>query len=109
MSIDVSAWRGLAQDADAERTAAEASDRRSTIRLRRPSRALLADLLRPHRRPLALAVTLLLLQNAANTANRALSGLGRRQGSAAEFQNRDSHSFTSRISVADHAGGLQNL
>jgi ATP-binding cassette subfamily B protein len=80
VSIDVSAWRGLAQDADAERTAAEATDRHSTIRLRRSSRALLADLLRPHRRALALAVVLLLLQNAAAMAGPYLVMLGIGQG-----------------------------
>src|SRR5690606_7108161 len=76
VSVDVSAWRGVAQDKDAERTAAEATDRRSTIRLRRSSRALLGDLLRPHRRTLALAVALLLLQNAAAMAGPYLVMLG---------------------------------
>jgi ABC-type multidrug transport system fused ATPase/permease subunit len=68
MSVDVSSWRGLAQDEDAERTAAEATDKRSTIRLRRSSRALLGDLLRPHKRSLRVAIGLLLLQNVAAMA-----------------------------------------
>ncbi len=68
MSVDVSSWRGLAQDEDAERTAAEASDKRSTIRLRRSGRALLGDLLRPHKRSLRVAIALLLLQNVAAMA-----------------------------------------
>ncbi len=68
MSVDVSSWRGVAQDADAERTAAEATDARSTLRLRRSSRALLGELLRPHRRPLGVAIALLLIQNAAAMA-----------------------------------------
>lgn len=76
MSIDVSAWRGLAEDADAERTAAESTDKQSTIRLRRSSRALLRDLLRPHKGKLALAVVLLLLQNAAAMAGPYLVMLG---------------------------------
>src|SRR5690606_8550474 len=66
--IDGSAWRGIAQDADAERTAAEGNDEGSTVRLRRSSRALLGSLLRPHRGALALAVVLLLIQNAAAMA-----------------------------------------
>src|SRR5690606_24032232 len=80
VSVDVSAWRGVAQDKDAERTAAEATDRRSTIRLRRSSRALLGDLLRPHRRALALAVALLLIQNAAAMAGPYLVMLGIGEG-----------------------------
>ena len=80
MSIDVTAWRGVAEDADAERTRAEATDRRSTTALRRSSRALLGDLLRPHKRPLALAIGLLLLQNAAAMAGPYLVMLGINQG-----------------------------
>ncbi|HEY7225688.1 MAG TPA: ABC transporter ATP-binding protein [Micromonosporaceae bacterium] len=68
MSIDVTSWRGVAQDEDAERTAAEGTDATATIRLRRSSRALLVDLLRPHRRTLWTAVGLLVLQNAASMA-----------------------------------------
>src|SRR5262245_57862296 len=68
MSVDVTSWRGMAQDADAERTAAEGTDATSTIRLRRSSRALLGDLLRPHRRSLGVALVLLLIQNAAAMA-----------------------------------------
>ena len=68
MSVDVTSWRGMAQDEDAERTAAEGSDESSTLRLRRSSRALLGDLMRSHRRPLTIAILLLLLQNAAAMA-----------------------------------------
>ncbi|HLT09947.1 MAG TPA: ABC transporter ATP-binding protein [Micromonosporaceae bacterium] len=68
MSIDVEQWRGIATEAGAERTEAEAPDAKATIRLRASSRALLASLLRPHRRLLAVTVVLLLLQNAAAMA-----------------------------------------
>ncbi len=46
MSIDVDQWRGVAEDADAERTAAEAADKKATIRLRASSRRLLGNLMR---------------------------------------------------------------
>jgi len=75
-TIDVSEWRGVAEDADAERTAAEATDQRSTIRLRRSTRTLLGSLLRPHRAKVALAVALLLIQNAAAMAGPYLVMLG---------------------------------
>jgi len=68
MSVDVTSWRGMAQDEDAERTAAEGADESSNIRLRRSSRALLGDLMRPHRRLVTIAVVLLLVQNAAAMA-----------------------------------------
>ena len=68
MSIDVEQWRGIATEAGAERTEAEAPDAKATIRLRASSRALLASLLRPDRRLLAVTVVLLLLQNAAAMA-----------------------------------------
>src|SRR5690606_36318751 len=55
-------------EAGAERTEAEAPDAKATIRLRASSRALLASLLRPDRRLLAVTVVLLLLQNAAAMA-----------------------------------------
>ena len=61
---------------DAERTAAEGTDKSSTVRLRRSSRALLADLLRPHRRQLGAAVALLLLTNAAAMSGPYLVMLG---------------------------------
>ncbi len=76
VTVDVQAWRGRAEDADAERTAAEGSDATSTLRLRRSSRALLGDLMRPHRRLLGLAVVLLLVQNAAAMAGPYLVMLG---------------------------------
>src|SRR4051812_10845293 len=76
MSIDVDAWRGVAQEQDSERTAAEAPDAKATIRLRASSRALLRSLLRPHRRALGVLVVLLLLQNAAAMAGPWLVRLG---------------------------------
>jgi ABC-type multidrug transport system fused ATPase/permease subunit len=78
--VDVQAWRGVAEDADAERTAAEGSDATSTLRLRRSSRALLRDLLRPHRGLLVVAVVLLLVQNAAAMAGPYLVMLGIGEG-----------------------------
>jgi ABC-type multidrug transport system fused ATPase/permease subunit len=66
----------VAQDEDAERTAAEGTDQKSTLRLRRSSRALLGDLLRPHRRLLVYAVLLLLLTNGASMAGPYLVMLG---------------------------------
>jgi len=82
MSLDVEAWRGVAADEDAERTAAEAPDEKATIRLRASSRALLGSLLRPHRRLLAVMVVLLLVQNAAAMAGPYLVKLGIDRGIA---------------------------
>ena len=76
MSVDVEQWRGVASDDDAERTAAEAPDEKATIRLRASSRSLLASLLRPHRRLLAVMIVLLLVQNAAAMAGPYLVMLG---------------------------------
>ncbi|HEY3008175.1 MAG TPA: ABC transporter ATP-binding protein [Micromonosporaceae bacterium] len=76
MSIDVKAWRGQAPDEDAERTEAEAPDERAVVRLRARSRALLASLVRPHRRLIGIMVMLLLLQNAAGMAGPYLVMLG---------------------------------
>ena len=73
MSVDVEAWRGLATDEDAERTAAEAG---SAVRLRAGSRALLGSLLRPHRRALTAIVALLLVQSGADMAGPYLVKLG---------------------------------
>jgi ABC-type multidrug transport system fused ATPase/permease subunit len=73
VSVDVEAWRGLATDEDAERTAAEAGP---VVRLRAGSRALLGSLLRPHRRALAAIVALLLLQSGADMAGPYLVKLG---------------------------------
>jgi ATP-binding cassette subfamily B protein len=58
-------WRGRAADQAADQTLAETG---SVVRLRARSRLLLASLIRPHRRALALAIGLLLLQNAAGMA-----------------------------------------
>ena len=73
---DVNRWRGKAPDEDAERSAAEASDKASVVRLRSSSRRLLGSLLRPHRRLLSYAVMLLLAQNAAGMAGPYLVKLG---------------------------------
>ncbi len=66
--IDVTAWRGLAAEEDAERSAAEGPGQSAQLRLRSHSRRLLGSLLRPHRRLLGWAVFLLLVQNAAGMA-----------------------------------------
>jgi len=76
VSVDVKSWRGIAPDDDAERTVAEAGDKASVVRLRARSRRLLGSLLRPHRRLLWLAVTLLLVQNAAAMAGPYLVKIG---------------------------------
>jgi ABC-type multidrug transport system fused ATPase/permease subunit len=74
--VDVDAWRGIATEEDADRTAAEAPDQAAVVRLRASSRRLLGSLLRPHRRLIALMVALLLLQNAAGMAGPYLVKLG---------------------------------
>jgi ATP-binding cassette subfamily B protein len=66
-------WRGIAPDQAAEQTVAETG---SVVRLRARSRTLLTSLIRPHRRLLAVAVGLLLLQNAAGMAGPYLVMLG---------------------------------
>ncbi|MFS8479669.1 MAG: ABC transporter ATP-binding protein [Micromonosporaceae bacterium] len=76
MSVDLEAWRGVAADEDAERTAAESPDAAAVVRLRAASRRLLGSLLRPHRRLIALMVVLLLTQNAAGMAGPYLVKLG---------------------------------
>jgi ATP-binding cassette subfamily B protein len=76
MSVDVRAWRGVAADDDAERTAAEAGDAVSVVRLHASSRRLLSSLLRPHRRLLSAVVALLLVQNVASMAGPYLVKLG---------------------------------
>jgi ATP-binding cassette subfamily B protein len=73
---DLSRWRGVATDPDADRTTAETEDSRAIARLRRQSRALLGSLLRPHRRLISVTVALLLLQNAAGMAGPYLVKLG---------------------------------
>jgi ABC-type multidrug transport system fused ATPase/permease subunit len=76
VSVDLEAWRGVATDEDAERTAAESPDAAAVVRLRADSRRLLGSLLRPHRRLIALMVVLLLAQNAAGMAGPYLVRLG---------------------------------
>ncbi|KXK63267.1 ABC transporter [Micromonospora rosaria] len=69
-------WRGVSTDPDADRSLAEDTSPAAVARLRVRSRALLRDLLRPHRRRLGLAVALLLAQNAAGMAGPYLVMLG---------------------------------
>ncbi|MFI6260765.1 ABC transporter ATP-binding protein [Micromonospora sp. NPDC051006] len=69
-------WRGQATDPDADRSRAEDSSPEAVARLRVRSRALLADLLRPHRGRLTSAVALLLAQNGAAMAGPYLVMLG---------------------------------
>jgi ATP-binding cassette subfamily B protein len=75
-SVDVDAWRGVAIEDDADRTAAESPDAAAVMRLRSSSRRLLGSLLRPYRRLIALMIALLLLQNAAGMAGPYLVKLG---------------------------------
>jgi ATP-binding cassette, subfamily B, bacterial len=70
------AWRGIAAEDDADRTAAEAPDAKAVIRLRANSRALLRSLLQPHRRRLVVLVALLLLQAGADMAGPYLVMIG---------------------------------
>lgn len=69
-------WRGIAVDPDADRSRAEDTDPAAVARLRARSRALLRNLLHPHRRQLAVAVALLLIQNVAGMAGPYLVMLG---------------------------------
>ncbi|MEH0983338.1 ABC transporter ATP-binding protein [Micromonospora sp. CPCC 205556] len=72
----MSRWRGIATDPEADRSRAEDTSPEAVARLRGHSRALLADLLRPHRRTLGLATALLLAQNAAAMSGPYLVMLG---------------------------------
>ncbi|WP_018252346.1 ABC transporter ATP-binding protein [Salinispora mooreana] len=69
-------WRGIAVDPDADRSRAEATDPAAVARLRARSRVLLRNLIHPHRRQLAVAVVLLLIQNVAGMAGPYLVMLG---------------------------------
>ncbi|MFG1842080.1 ABC transporter ATP-binding protein [Micromonospora sp. NPDC049175] len=73
---ELTRWRGTATDPEADRSRAEDTAPEAVARLRRLSRALLADQLRPHRRRLAAAVGLLLTQNAAAMAGPYLVMIG---------------------------------
>jgi ABC-type multidrug transport system fused ATPase/permease subunit len=75
-AVDLTRWRGVAPDPDADRTAAETDTAPGIARLRKRSRALLGSLLRPHRRLIAVMVALLLVQNAAGMAGPYLVMLG---------------------------------
>jgi len=74
--VDVTRWRGVAAETDADRTAAETDTAQAIARLRVRSRTLLGSLIRPHRRLIAVAVALLLVQNAAGMAGPYLVMLG---------------------------------
>ncbi|MFF0151329.1 ABC transporter ATP-binding protein [Micromonospora sp. NPDC005203] len=73
---ELTRWRGTATDPEADRSQAEDNAPEAVARLRRLSRALLAEQLRPHRRRLAAAVGLLLTQNAAAMAGPYLVMIG---------------------------------
>nr|WP_091599391.1 ABC transporter ATP-binding protein [Micromonospora krabiensis] len=75
-------WRGQATDPDADRSRAEDSSPEAVARLRTRSRALLGDLLRPHRGRLTVAVGLLLAQNGAAMAGPYLVMVGIDRGIA---------------------------
>ncbi|MEW2381612.1 ABC transporter ATP-binding protein [Micromonospora sp. NPDC047707] len=79
---DLDSWRGIATDPDADRSHAEDTDPAAVARLRARSRVLLGGLLRPHRWRLAVAVALLLGQNAAGMAGPYLVMLGIDRGIA---------------------------
>ncbi|WP_431729894.1 ABC transporter ATP-binding protein [Verrucosispora sp. TAA-831] len=73
---DPAHWRGIAPDPHADRSLAEDTSPEAVARLRVRSRALLADVLRPHRARLGAAVALLLTQNAAAMSGPYLVMLG---------------------------------
>jgi ATP-binding cassette, subfamily B, bacterial len=98
-STDPLAWRGMAPEDDAERTAAEAPTATAAIRLRADARALLGSLLRPHRRRIALMVFLLLLQNAAEMAGPYLVMIGIDSGIQPLVKGHDATVMT-RIAIA---------
>jgi ABC-type multidrug transport system fused ATPase/permease subunit len=98
VSVDLKAWRGVAPDHDAERTAAEAGDAASVVRLRTSSRRLLGSLLRPHRRVLRVVVLLLLVQNVAAMAGPYLVKLGIDRGIPPLSGGR--HDATALVAVA---------
>jgi ATP-binding cassette subfamily B protein len=58
---DADSWRGIADSGDEE---ADTVDRRTGLRLQARARRLVAELLRPHRRAVALAAVLLVAENA---------------------------------------------
>nr|MDT0661651.1 ABC transporter ATP-binding protein [Micromonospora sp. DSM 115978] len=74
--VDLARWRGRAVDPETDRTAAEGHTLAAIARLRARSRGLLGSLVRPHRKLIAVAVALLLLQNAAGMAGPYLVMLG---------------------------------
>ncbi|WP_233513830.1 ABC transporter ATP-binding protein [Micromonospora craterilacus] len=75
-AADPAYWRGVAPDPHADRSLAEDASPEAVARLRARSRALLTDVLRPHRARLGAAVALLLAQNAAAMSGPYLVMLG---------------------------------
>ncbi|QJY48711.1 ABC transporter ATP-binding protein [Pseudonocardia broussonetiae] len=75
-------WRGVAAEDDEEVTAA------AGLRLQRRARALVVDLVSPHRRPVALAVALLVLENAVMLAGPLLVALAIDTGVPAALDGR---------------------
>lgn len=79
---DTEAWRGVAAEDDEEVTAS------AGLRLQRRARALVVDLVTPHRRPVALAVALLVLENAVMLAGPLLVALAIDTGVPAALEGR---------------------
>ncbi|CAM3496518.1 ABC transporter ATP-binding protein [Stackebrandtia soli] len=77
---DHRSWRGKSNDAEADRTTAEAGDEQSIKDLRGRSRNLLAALLRPYKKKIYWIIALLLVMNAANLAGPWLVQLGIDEG-----------------------------
>ncbi|MHA6782859.1 ABC transporter ATP-binding protein [Pseudonocardia saturnea] len=84
MTVDTEEWRGKATD-DEE---ADEVSRSTGLRLQRRARALVADLVRPHRRPVALAVLLLVAENAVMLAGPLLVALAIDTGVPAAMDGR---------------------
>jgi ATP-binding cassette subfamily B protein len=82
MSTDT--WRGIA----AEDEEADEVSRSTGLRLQRRARVLVADLVRPHRRPMALAVLLLVAENAVMLAGPLLVALAIDTGVPAAIDGR---------------------
>lgn len=83
MSTDTEAWRGKATEEEADEVS-----RSTGLRLQRRARALVADLVRPHRRPMALAVLLLVAENAVMLAGPLLVALAIDTGVPAALDGR---------------------
>jgi ATP-binding cassette subfamily B protein len=89
MSVDTEAWRGKAtEDPDDPSGEADEVSPSAGLRLQRRARALVADLVRPHRRPMALAVLLLVAENAVMLAGPLLVALAIDEGVPAAIDGR---------------------